>query len=385
MDGNSEQMNESNSDSGENNSGTEQTSWSKYPLNAAKGFLMGAADVVPGVSGGTMALIVGIYDKLIHAITSVDAQFIKRLLSFKLKDALDRIDWPFLVMLFTGILGAIVFFTRIVPLQTLMFTQPELIYGLYFGLITGSVILLIYVLKQITWVSLAGLAIGTVIGYLVVNLVPTSTPETLPFVFMSGSIAITAMILPGISGSFLLLILGKYQFILSQIAALGGPETWSAITMLATFAVGMVVGLALFSRVLSWLLDHVYLFTITVLIGFLIGSLMVIWPFQEREFKEFSEEKTVVADKQQVEEWRSMSKEGPEYFEVLSQSGDEVTVKRVKRKLIHSEPYWPDQTEIEAGEITSTEKWTGFGAIFVGLFIIAVVGKLADTSTILRV
>jgi putative membrane protein len=354
-------------------------------LNAAKGFLMGAADVVPGVSGGTMALIVGIYDKLIHAITSVDAQFIKRLLSFKLKDALDRIDWPFLVMLFTGILGAIVFFTRIVPLQTLMFTQPELIYGLYFGLITGSVILLIYVLKQITWVSLAGLAIGTVIGYLVVNLVPTSTPETLPFVFMSGSIAITAMILPGISGSFLLLILGKYQFILSQIAALGGPETWSAITMLATFAVGMVVGLALFSRVLSWLLDHVYLFTITVLIGFLIGSLMVIWPFQEREFKEFSEEKTVVADQQQVEEWRSMSKEGPEYFEVLSQSGDEVTVKRVKRKLIHSEPYWPDQTEIEAGEITSTEKWTGFGAIFVGLFIIAVVGKLADTSTILRV
>lgn len=362
------------------------TSWTEYPWLALKGFVMGSADVVPGVSGGTMALIMGIYNKLIHTITSVDGSFLKNLFTLKLRKAADGVDWRFLVMLFSGILLAIVFFTRIIPLQKLMYTQPELIYGLYFGLIAGSILLLIYALKEITWTSLTGLVLGTVIGYTVVNLVPTNTPEDLYFIFISGAIAITAMILPGISGSFLLLILGKYQFILSQIASLGGSDTMNAILILAVFAIGMVAGLGVFSRILSWLLDHFYLFTITVLIGFLIGSLVVIWPFQNRSYQEFTSVKVVEAESQLARTARGeIENDDPmEDLTVLSQNGNELNVEVTKKKLIKSEPFWPLNEDLEA-EIRpdSTQIYTGFLSIVAGFLIIGVIGYFADPSEII--
>src|SRR5690606_12926017 len=138
--------------------------------------------------------------------------------------------WKFLIGLLFGIGSAIVFFTRIIPLPEFMYSHPEPVYGLYFGLILGSIFLLIKSLKQLEISSILFIAIGTFIGWWIVNLVPTQTPESYLFIFFSGALAISAMILPGISGSFILLILGKYQFILSQIGLIGTEETVSAIT-----------------------------------------------------------------------------------------------------------------------------------------------------------
>ncbi|MDX1638391.1 MAG: DUF368 domain-containing protein, partial [Balneolaceae bacterium] len=199
----------------------EHTSWKEWPVLMAKGFLMGSADIVPGVSGGTLALILGIYERLINAIKSANTRFVRQLVTLQWRSALQVIHWKFLLMLFSGIAAAILFFTRIVPLQVFMFTDPELIYGLFFGLIVGSIWILVKAIDGLTWGHGGLILVGAIVGFWVVTLVPTDTPETALFVFFSGSIAICAMILPGISGSYLLLILRKYDYILSQVAALG--------------------------------------------------------------------------------------------------------------------------------------------------------------------
>lgn len=219
-----------------------------------KGFLMGSADIVPGVSGGTMALILGIYERLLSAIKSVNGTVIKDVLSFRLLQAVKQVHLLFLVMLFSGIATALAFFTKVVPLQVYMFTHPEIVFGLFFGLILGSIYVLVKAIEQRKGSMVVFIAVGTAVGLWVVQLVPTQTPEHPLFVFFSGVIAITAMILPGISGSYLLLIMRKYDFVLSNIGKLGGTETMEGFWALLPFIVGAVVGLALFSRVLSWLL-----------------------------------------------------------------------------------------------------------------------------------
>jgi len=257
---------------------------------------MGSADIVPGVSGGTMALITGIYERLIDAIKSVNTQLLGHLLRFRIASIFSILHWKFLLLLFTGIGTAIIFFTRIVPLQVYMFTHPEIVYGLFFGLIVGSIVLLVQDAAPPAWkpVHFLPLLIGAAIGFWIVTLVPTETSESPAFVFLSGAIAICAMILPGISGSYLLLILNKYDYILQQLGNLGSVETVEAILNLTPFALGALTGLALFTRFISWLLQRNYTTTMLVLIGFLIGSLYVIWPFQEREFKETVRETQVL-------------------------------------------------------------------------------------------
>ena len=266
------------------------TTWKESPLLLIKGFLMGSADIVPGVSGGTMALILGIYNRLLHAIKSVDTKFLGYLVTFRFKKLFQEFHWKFLVFLLGGIILAVIFFTTVVPLQIYMFTHPELVFGTFFGLILGSIMILLREIQS--WSILRGLLllIGTGIGFWVVNLVPTQTPETPLFVFLSGSVAICAMVLPGISGSYILLILRKYDFILSSIRDLQQSSTMveAAITLLPFF-LGAAVGLALFSRLLSWLLDRSYQATLLVLIGFLFGSLYVIWPYQDRVYEKHIE------------------------------------------------------------------------------------------------
>lgn len=250
-----------------------------------KGFAMGSADVVPGVSGGTMALITGIYTELLDAVRSVDLQTIRELLRFRIVAALNRVHWQFLLVLLSGIASAILFFTRVVPLPVLMRTHPAAVYGLFFGLIVGSVW---FVAKDVGTFDLRALAfalLGTVIGFWVVNLVPTETPENALFVFFSGAIAICAMVLPGISGSFILLILRKYEYILGQVALLGTAETLGALTVLIPFGLGILTGITLFARFLSWLLHRYARETMSVLIGFMVGTLWVIWPWQERTYE----------------------------------------------------------------------------------------------------
>ncbi len=239
---------------------------------------MGAADVVPGVSGGTMALILGIYPRLINAIKSFDAGWIKGLLKFDLEVILYRPHFTFLIPLFVGIFAAILFFTRVIPLTILIRTHPEIIYGLFFGLILGSVLILMQEAGSQSFKEFRFVIAGIAIGHLIFNVVPMETPDASWFIFLSGAIAISAMILPGISGSFILLMLKKYAYIFNAIGHFN-------FTVIIPFAIGIIAGLVLFSRVLSWLLKTWHQETLSTIIGLLIASLWVIWPFQERIYE----------------------------------------------------------------------------------------------------
>ena len=239
---------------------------------------MGAADVVSGVSGGTMELIFGIYPRLINAIKSFDTDWIKGLVRFDLDIILHRPHFSFLIPLFLGIFTAILFFTRIIPLPVLIRTHPETIYGLFFGLISGSVLILMKETGSWSFKEIRFVIAGIAIGHLIFNMVPMETPDASWFIFLSGAIAISAMILPGISGSFILLMLKKYAYIFNAIG-------YFNFAVIIPFAMGMVTGLVLFSRVLSWLLKTWYQETLSTIIGLLVASLWVIWPFQERIYE----------------------------------------------------------------------------------------------------
>jgi putative membrane protein len=247
-------------------------------LSALKGFCMGSADIVPGVSGGTMALILGIYERLLRAIRSFDAAWLGLLLRFRLREALARNDLLFLLPLAVGIFSAILFFTRVVPLPRLIVEHPEPVYGLFFGLILASVIILMGEVERYGPREVLVSAAGVAAGFAIVNLVPMETPTAPWFIFLCGFIAISAMLLPGISGSFILLILGKYAYI---IDALGHFD----LAVIAAFAAGMLSGLIVFSRVIVWLLSRFHQATLLAIKGILIGSLWIIWPFQERVFE----------------------------------------------------------------------------------------------------
>jgi putative membrane protein len=248
---------------------------SSFIGTVAKGFCMGAADVVPGVSGGTMAVILGIYQRLVEAIRAFDLAFLKLLKAGQLRSASRHADLGFLLPLGIGIASALLFFTRVVPLPTFIRTHPVPVYSLFFGLIVASIIVLLLSFKNFRSIDGVALLSGCIIGFGVVNLVPTATPETAWFVFLSGALAICAMILPGISGSFLLLILQKYAYIFDAVGRLD-------FAVLLPFGLGAATGLLLFSRVLTWLLRSYYRVTLHTIVGLLIGSLWVIWPFQER-------------------------------------------------------------------------------------------------------
>ncbi len=235
------------------------------------GLTMGAADVVPGVSGGTMAFIMGVYQELIDAIKSVDREVVMLLLRFRLKDVLERVPWRFLLALGGGILTAI--FTLAGVISWLLDHHPVLLYAFFFGLVLASIVA---IAAHIRWSggAVATLLAGTVLAYWIVGLVPVQMSNAPLVIFLSASVAIVAMILPGISGSFILLILGQYAYVLNAV------KSFDIITLLP-FVAGIVVGITSFARVLSWLLHKYHQMTLTLLVGFMIGSLRKIWPFKE--------------------------------------------------------------------------------------------------------
>ena len=247
----------------------------QMPGHMLKGFCMGSADIIPGVSGGTMALILGIYERLLKAISSFNRIWLKNLFHLRLAEAFARNDLLFLAPLAAGIVLALLFFTRIVPLPTLIITQPEMIYGLFFGLIVASIIILMGEVERYGPREILITIAGVLLGFTVVNLVPVETPTAAWFIFLCGFVAISAMLLPGISGSFILLILGKYAYIIN---ALGEFNT----VVILAFGAGALTGLVVFSRTIVWLLKHFHQATLLVIKGILIGSLWMIWPFQER-------------------------------------------------------------------------------------------------------
>lgn len=356
------------------------TRWKEAPFLVLRGFLMGSADIVPGVSGGTMALITGIYDRLIFAIKSFDLKAIQSLLKFQLAEFFRKLHWKFFLFLAVGMVLAIIFFTRIVPLQVYMFTHPEIVYGLFFGLILGSIGLLIAEVdsRSRNWIHTLGLLAGASFGYWIVTLVPSETPETFWFVFLAGSVSISAMILPGISGSYILLIFQKYDYILSLLSEIGGSNTFEALIQLTPFLLGAATGIIIFSRVLSWLLKKYHSATIVVLIGFLIGSLYVIWPFQEREYVESvrSSEILEVSDpvvQQLFEVGEDI--QSPSFYRIAGVvqadpiTGDAamVEVERVSRKMISNRPFFPWG---EGSEPESVNRTGGVAGILGGLLLI---------------
>lgn len=235
---------------------------------------MGTVDIIPGISGGTMALILKIYQKIIDELRSINFEFFKNILSFRFKKAFESIDWKFLLSLFLGIITAIISLARIVSWA--LENHPTYLFGFFFGLIIISAILLVP-RENIKPLSIIFLIIGFVIAWLISSLTPAQSPETYGFIFLSGALAICAMILPGISGAFILLLIGKYEF---MISALKNPLALENISIIIIFILGCLIGLLAFSKFLSFLLKKYYQITLMLLIGFMLGSLNKIWPFK---------------------------------------------------------------------------------------------------------
>ena len=241
-----------------------------------KGLVMGIADLIPGVSGGTIAFITGIYDDLLNAISKVNGQFFKNLFSPNYKIALEESSARFLIILLSGIGTSIILFARL--MHYLMEFHAVATWSLFFGLIIASIYSLRKNVKKLIGINLIWILLGGIFAYTIVSLVPVSTPDDYYFIFFCGFIAIMAMILPGLSGSFLLLILGKYQFITGAIKS---PFEGNNITIMIIFAIGAVLGLLMFSRVLKYFLNNFHEATMSFLIGVLIGSLKKVWPWKK--------------------------------------------------------------------------------------------------------
>ena len=243
-----------------------------YLLLALKGCAMGAADVVPGVSGGTIAFISGIYEELIDSIKSIDMQALKYLFSLKFGQFWKKINGNFLASVLCGIAISIFSLARL--MIYLLNNHPIHIWSFFFGLIIASSIL---VSKEITrWKAgtIISLILGIAVAYIITVLTPSSTPDTWWFIMLSGAIAICAMILPGISGAFVLLLMGKYHFIMTAVGEF-------KIGILLLFAIGAVAGIISFSHFLSWLLKNHHNVTIALLTGFMVGSLNKVWPWKQ--------------------------------------------------------------------------------------------------------
>ncbi len=233
---------------------------------------MGAADVVPGVSGGTIAFISGIYEELIDSISKVNLATLKLWKQKGFSSMWKELNGNFLISLLIGIGLSIITLAKLI--RHLLETQPILIWSFFFGLVLASII---YVARQITRWNLGVIILliaGALTAYFITTLTPQTTNVSYPYVFLSGALAICAMILPGISGSFILLLLGMYKPVLDAIHD-------KNIGLLATLMLGAVVGLLSFSRLLKWLFDHYENLTLAVLTGFIIGSLNKIWPWKE--------------------------------------------------------------------------------------------------------
>ena len=243
-----------------------------YLLLTLKGMGMGAADVVPGVSGGTIAFITGIYEELINSIKSVNLNALKLLFSFKLAAFWKAINGNFLISVLLGI--GISIFSLAKGLEYLLHHYPIMVWSFFFGLIVASAIYIARTIKK--WdagTAIAGIA-GIVVAYFITVISPAEANTKWLFIFISGSIAICAMILPGISGSFILVLLGMYKFILSAVGDLNIP-------VLLVFIAGAAIGIIVFSNLLSWLLKKFHNLTIAVLAGFMVGSLNKIWPWKQ--------------------------------------------------------------------------------------------------------
>lgn len=244
---------------------------SRYLLLALKGCAMGMADVVPGVSGGTIAFISGIYEELLDSIRRVNLTAVKLLLKGRFGEFWRHINGGFLLPVLLGIGVAIFSLARL--MTYLLDHHPIAIWSFFFGLIIASALLVAQQIGRWRWPTLLSFAIGAAVAWWITVASPTQTPDAWWFILLAGAIAICAMILPGISGAFILLLLGKYKFIMEAVGDLNIP-------VIAVFAVGALAGIIAFSHLLTWLLRHWHDMTVATLMGFMVGSLNKVWPWK---------------------------------------------------------------------------------------------------------
>lgn len=250
--------------------------WPQALMLAAKGFCMGGADIIPGVSGGTIAFITGIYEDLLRAVRSVNLQAIQAMLRLDFAAVINHVHLRFLLPLLFGVGTALVGLAGL--MHWLLTEYPVPIWSLFLGLIGASILVVGRKVERWTPGAWGAFGAGALAAWFIIGLIPVTTPESWWFIFLCGMIAICAMILPGISGSFLLLILGKYAYI---TGALRNPFGDANLAILAVFACGCIVGLAGFSRLLSWLLGRYHGLTVAMLTGFMLGAMRKVWPWKE--------------------------------------------------------------------------------------------------------
>ncbi|MEP3479821.1 MAG: DUF368 domain-containing protein [Fuerstiella sp.] len=248
---------------------------------AGSGFLMGAADIVPGVSGGTVALILGVYERLVTAISRCDTTFFRLLKSKQWKQAADYIDLRFVIALGFGIACGIAALASV--MNRLLTDHMSATFAAFSGMILASSLLVGRRIQAWKAEHYGTLLLGILIALWLVTLPALkSPPDTLWYLFLCGTIGITAMILPGISGAFILLLLNRYHYITDSIKGLPkGEVSFDILLSLGVFSLGCLTGLLAFSRVLRWLLTKYHDITMAMLCGFMLGSLLKLWPFQQ--------------------------------------------------------------------------------------------------------
>ena len=240
---------------------------------ALKGFGMGAANVIPGVSGGTIALLTGIFSRIIGSLNALmEFTTWRQLLKGDFRGFWKRIDGRFLAALAVGVLVSVFSLARL--MKYVLLHHPVQTWGFFFGMIAASAVIMLLDVKGWRLSDVGWTVFGLALGVIVCTLSPTRTPDDLWFVFLCGAIAICTMILPGMSGSFILLILGKYDYIMNAVGTFNWP-------VLAVFAAGCAVGILAFSKFLHWVLERYERQTLLVLVGFVIGSLVKIWPWND--------------------------------------------------------------------------------------------------------
>ena len=252
--------------------GRRQRTPAEYLGLAFRGACMGASDIVPGVSGGTMAFILGIYEELINSIKTIgQPHFIRAAVRLRIEELFQILNWPFLLAVGSGILFSILTMSSI--LETLLVEQPVYLWSFFFGLILASIFTVSRRIRQWSLPLLVAVLVGAVGAYILVGLVPLQTPDGWWFLLLSGALASCAMILPGISGAFILVLLGKYQFVLSAV------NDRDFVT-LGLVAVGAGLGLVTFAQILGYLFKRYHDMTVAVLIGLMVGSLRKVWPWK---------------------------------------------------------------------------------------------------------
>lgn len=262
-----------------------------YVFITLKGMAMGAADVVPGVSGGTIAFISGIYEELITSINNIDLSLIKMLRKDGIKAVWNKVNSNFLLALFVGIFISVLSLAKF--LSWLLENEPILLWSFFFGLVVASIFMVGKEITRWNMGSIVVLLLGAALAFFITELPASDNVDSLPYLFLSGALAICAMILPGISGAFILVLLGSYKTILDAVHE-------RDFKIILTVGIGAIFGLLSFARLLKWMFNHYKNITLALLTGFILGSLNKIWPWKKvLETKTFGD-KTIVVDDMNV-------------------------------------------------------------------------------------